>query len=59
MKQCSDVKWGVIFPLTSNIVCFESNALEPEITLQNKLSPFNVGFTNSLQLEFISFASML
>lgn len=35
MKQCNDVKWGVIFPLTSNIVCFESNAFEPEIIFQN------------------------
>lgn len=55
MKQCNDVKWGVVFPLTSNSVCFESNAFEPEIILQNKLFPFNIGLINSLQLEFTGF----
>lgn len=55
MKQCNDVKWGVIFPLASNIVCFESNAFEAEIILQNKLFTFNIGLINSLQLEFSGF----
>lgn len=55
MKQCNDVKWGVIFPLVSNIVCFESNAFEPEIILQNKLFAFNIGLIKSLQLQFLGF----